>query len=80
MRQFKISHGVPGVLGLDFLCENNREYQMISFEPADYFNLQSPGEYRVTVWVFVYKQSDADRDHYKRIDLPPVAATIKWEP
>ncbi len=69
---------MPGDCGADFLCVSNKQYQIKSFRLTDYFKPEKAGEYKLTVWPKIYKQSETNKDLYKRIDVPPVTATIQW--
>ena len=53
--------------------------QIASFNLKDYFNLNHTGEYLLTIWPKIYKQSATNDDLCERIDLPPVTATVKWD-
>jgi hypothetical protein len=70
---------VPESYSRDFLRDAYRNYQLISFNLNDYFKLEKTGEYKLTVWPKIYKQSETNSDIYKRIDVPPVSVMIKWE-
>lgn len=50
----------------------------ISFYLKDYFKIDEPGEYQLTVWPKIYKRISQTNDLCQRIDLPPVAVTINW--
>ena len=52
----------------------------IGFNLKDYFKVQNPGEYQLTVWPKIYKRSTTNGDLCERIDLAPVTIpiTIKW--
>jgi hypothetical protein len=51
---------------------------LIQFQLGDYFDLKEPGQYRLIVWPKIYKRPDTNSDIARRIDLPPVSVTIKW--
>ena len=70
----------PGYRGPDFLTDgtDTKIYQVNGFFLTNYFKMGKTGEYKLTIWPKVYKQSEKDKDLYQRIDIPPVKATIKW--
>lgn len=70
----------PGFHESDFLRERNRPYQIDSFKLEDYFKPKKVGEYKLTVWPKIYKQSEMNQDLYQRIDVPPVTVAIRWYP
>jgi len=70
---------VPGYPGRDFLRDPNRDYQLTAFNLSDYFKPEKAGEYKLTVWPKIYKQSETNKDIYDRIDVPSIIVTIKWE-
>lgn len=69
---------LPGSHPPDFLCSPSHAYQLNSFFFTNYFNLEVPGKYRLTVWPKLYEQSSTNQDIYQRIDVPPVTVTINW--
>ena len=52
--------------------------QLARFNLGDYFAIDKPGAYRLTVWPKIYKRSTGNPDLCERIDVPPVAVTIDW--
>lgn len=52
--------------------------QLAQFQLGDYFDIKSPGEYKLTVWPKIYERESTNDDICRRIDLPPVTVTIKW--
>ncbi len=48
------------------------------FKLTDYFDLETSGEYQLTVWPKIYKRSATNDDLCERIDLPPVNIPIHW--
>ena len=67
---------IPGDRGRAFLSDTNEEFLM-SIEPNDYFKVEKPGKYQLTIWPKICKRSDQNIDSYKRIDIPPVKVTIE---
>jgi hypothetical protein len=51
----------------------------LSFHLTDYFKIEEPGNYQLTVWPKIYKRVSTNDDICQRIDLPPVTVTIKWD-
>lgn len=49
-----------------------------NFHLLKYFNIEKPGDYKLTIWPKIYKKSGTNSDLVKRIDLPPVTIPIKW--
>ena len=54
------------------------EVDLPKFNVANYFKLETPGEYQLTVWPKIYKRSATNDDVCERLDLPPVTIPIKW--
>jgi hypothetical protein len=52
--------------------------EMLSFKLEDYFRIQSPGEYHLTVSPKVYKRSATNNDLCERLDLSAVTVLINW--
>jgi hypothetical protein len=52
--------------------------QLAHFKLGDYFAINKPGAYRLTVWPKIYKRSIGNPDLCERIDVPPVAVVIDW--
>lgn len=63
----------------DFLREPNRYYSIATFNLNSYFKPEKAGEYKLTVWPKIYRQSETNNDIYQRIDVPPIAVIIEWE-
>lgn len=63
----------------DFLLEPNKNYSVAYFDLNTYFRPPMPGEYKLTIWPKIYKQSETNKDLYERIDVPPVSVVIKWD-
>ncbi len=80
MRQLKVSHVVPGDIGLfsTRFKTVTMTRQIGLFKVENYFQVKESGEYQLTVWPKIYQRTENDKDIYQRIDLPPVTATIKW--
>ena len=51
----------------------------IPFHLKDYFKLEKPGEYKLTVWPKIYRRISPTNDICQRIDLPPVTIPIQWK-
>lgn len=51
---------------------------LAQFQLEDYFDIREPGDYQLTVWPKIYKRASTNDDICRRIDLPPVTVTIKW--
>ena len=49
-----------------------------NFHLQNYFKIEKPGDYQLTVWPKIYKKSETNQDIVQRIDLPPVTIPIKW--
>ena len=49
-----------------------------NFYMKDFFLIEKPGDYQLTVWPKIYRRSEANNDLMKRIDLPPVTIPIHW--
>jgi hypothetical protein len=56
----------------------NDPFAVGPFSLGDYFDIEEPGEYAITVWPKVYKRDATNSDVCHRIDLPPVSAKFKW--
>jgi len=52
--------------------------ELIRFEVGKYFDLKEPGEYKLTVWPKIYRRIATNNEVCRRIDVPPVSATLKW--
>ena len=62
---------LPGVItGSDPVAGN--------FHLQNYFKIEKPGDYQLTIWPKIYKKSETNQDIVQRIDLPPVTIPIKW--
>ena len=61
------------------LIPNDQELaQMREFVLEDYFKIEKPGIYTLTVWPKIYKRSTTNDDLCERMDFPPVTIPIKW--
>lgn len=49
------------------------------FNLSRYFDLEKPGDYKLTVWPKIYKKVQRDKDIFRRIDIPPVSFTFHWD-
>jgi hypothetical protein len=52
--------------------------EMRPFKLEDYFKIQIPGEYHLTVRPKIYKRSATNNDLCERIDLSPVTVPVHW--
>lgn len=52
---------------------------LCSFYLKDYFKLEKPGKYKLTVWPKIYKRVSPTNNICQRIDIPPVTVTINWQ-
>ena len=68
---------IPEDRGPWFLCDS-RDYQLNSFCLEDYYQLEHPGFYTLTVWPIIYKQSATNLVVYHRVDLPPARVEFQW--
>ena len=59
-------------------CLSGTDPEQCRFHLKDYFKIEKPGDYQLTVWPKIYKRSETNRDLCDRIDLPPVTIPIKW--
>lgn len=59
-------------------CLSGTDPEQCRFHLKDYFKIEKPGDYQLTVWPKIYKRSETNSDLCERIDLPPVTIPIKW--
>ena len=60
------------------LPRDGLEVDLPKFNIENYFKLETPGEYQLTVWPKIYQRSATNSDLCERIDLPPVTIPIQW--
>jgi|GEM_PF-3095796 len=72
----KISHAIPGDIGLFGPQGKNGNAQLGYFEVGNYYKIDKSGEYQLKVWPKLYKQSEKNEDEYQRVDLPSVTVKI----
>jgi len=49
------------------------------FQLSDFYDINEPGEYQLTVWPKIYERSSTNRDVCQRIDLPPLTTKFTLE-
>jgi hypothetical protein len=60
---------------------NETRAECLPFYLEDYFQVEQPGDYELTVWPRIYKRSEAadtEHDLFALIDIPPVTLRIRW--
>jgi hypothetical protein len=54
-----------------------QDIQISSFHLIDYYKIEKPGEYKLTIWPKIYKRVSPSNDICERIDIPPVSIDFK---
>ena len=53
-------------------------FPLCDFYLTDYFKVEKPGDYKLTVWPKIYQRIAPTNDICCRIDLSPITTTITW--
>lgn len=59
-------------------CLSGSDPEQYCFRLQDYFKIEKPGDYQLTICPIIYKRSETNADIVHRIDIPPVTIPIHW--